>query len=398
MNSIDQYTLTGLESQLKELRTLLEKIYKDHPSEEFNSMWSQLLQILDANRNEVFDKEIYKELGELGLLGCTIKGYGCAGVNYVSYGLIAREVERIDSSYRSAFSVQSSLSMYAIYNFGSEEQKEELLPKMATGELVGCFCLTEPDAGSDVQSLKTEATKDGAEYVINGSKMWITGAGYADWFFVLGYTDRSAGYRGLSGFIVDADTPGVELGKKEENMGQRCSDTRGVTFNDVRIPEENLVGGVEGAGWMNAMKAFDHSRPSVSSHAVGNAQGAMEEAWAYAKERVTFGKPISQHQSISFMLADMATKIEAARLLTHSAASGLDKGERITLRAAHAKRFAADTCMEVTTDAVQVLGGYGYSEEYPLARRMRGAKIYQIFEGTSQIQRMIISRELEDSF
>ena len=175
-------------------------------------------------------------------------------------------------------------------------------------------------------------------------------------------------------------------------------DRRGVNFTDVRVPASNLIGGVENGGWMNAMKAFDHSRPAVAAAAVGNARGAMEEAWTYAKERETFGKPISKHQSISFILADMATKIEAARLLTLSAASALDSGERATLKSAHAKRFAADICMEVTTDAVQVLGGYGYSEEYPVARRMRGAKIYQIFEGTSQIQRMIISRELEGSF
>ena len=181
-------------------------------------------------------------------------------------------------------------------------------------------------------------------------------------------------------------------------MGQKCSDTRSIILENVRVPKENLVGGKENDGWMNAMKAFDLSRPTIAAHAVGNARGAMEEAWAYAKERDTFGKPISKHQSISFILADMATKIEAARLLTLSAASALDSGERATLKSAHAKRFAADICMEVTTDAVQVLGGYGYSEEYPVARRMRGAKIYQIFEGTSQIQRMIISRELEGSF
>ena len=199
----------------------------------------------------------------------------------------------------------------------------------------------------------------------------------------------------MSGFIVERDAEGFSLGKKETNMGQRCSDTRSIVFDNVRVSKDQLVGGSESGGWMNAMKAFDHSRPAVAAAAVGNARGAMEEAWAYAKERKTFGKPIIMHQSISFILADMATKIEAARLLTLSAASALDSGERATLKAAHAKRFAADMCMEVTTDAVQVLGGYGYSEEYPVARRMRGSKIYQIFEGTSQIQRMIISRELE---
>jgi len=334
---------------------------------------------------------------ELGLLNVTIpEKYGGAGMSTVDEMIICEELSRGDPGFGTA-SYHTMLASLPILTGGTEEQKSEYLGRVASGKLAA-YCVTEPDAGSDVQSLKTEAVRDGDEYVINGSKAWISGAGYADWFFVLAYTDKEAGYGGLSGFIVDADSPGIELGKKEENMGQRCSDTRGVNFNDVRVPASNLVGGVENGGWMNAMKAFDHSRPAVASAAVGNARGAMEEAWTYAKERKTFGKPISKHQSISFILADMATKIEAARLLTLSAANALDSGERATLKSAHAKRFAADMCMEVTTDAVQVLGGYGYSEEYPVARRMRGAKIYQIFEGTSQIQRMIISRELEGSF
>jgi len=334
---------------------------------------------------------------ELGLLNVTIpEKYGGAGMSTVDEMIICEELSRGDPGFGTA-SYHTMLASLPILTGGTEEQKSEYLGRVASGKLAA-YCVTEPDAGSDVQSLKTEAVRDGDEYVINGSKAWISGAGYADWFFVLAYTDKEAGYGGLSGFIVDADTPGIELGKKEENMGQRCSDTRGVNFTDVRVPASNLVGGAENGGWMNAMRAFDHSRPAVAAAAVGNARGAMEEAWTYAKERKTFGKPISKHQSISFILADMATKIEAARLLTLSAANALDSGEKATLKSAHAKRFAADICMEVTTDAVQVLGGYGYSEEYPVARRMRGAKIYQIFEGTSQIQRMIISRELEGSF
>ena len=334
---------------------------------------------------------------ELGLLNVTIpEKYGGAGMSTVDEMIICEELSRGDPGFGTA-SYHTMFASFPILTGGTEEQKSEYLGRVASGKLAA-YCVTEPDAGSDVQSLKTEAVRDGDEYVINGSKAWISGAGYADWFFVLAYTDKEAGYGGLSGFIVDADSPGIELGKKEENMGQRCSDTRGVNFTDVRVPASNLIGGVENGGWMNAMKAFDHSRPAVAAAAVGNARGAMEEAWTYAKERKTFGKPISKHQSISFILADMATKIEAARLLTLSAANALDSGERATLKSAHAKRFAADICMEVTTDAVQVLGGYGYSEEYPVARRMRGAKIYQIFEGTSQIQRMIISRELEGSF
>ena len=349
------------------------------------------------DKSGTYPQDAISKAHELGLLNVTIpEKYGGAGMSTVDEMIICEELSRGDPGFGTA-SYHTMLASLPILTGGTEEQKSEYLGRVASGKLAA-YCVTEPDAGSDVQSLKTEAARDGDDYVINGSKAWISGAGYADWFFVLAYTDKEAGYGGLSGFIVDADSPGIELGKKEENMGQRCSDTRGVNFTDVRVPASNLVGGVENGGWMNAMKAFDHSRPAVAAAAVGNARGAMEEAWAYAKERKTFGKPISKHQSISFILADMATKIEAARLLTLSAANALDSGERATLKSAHAKRFAADICMEVTTDAVQVLGGYGYSEEYPVARRMRGAKIYQIFEGTSQIQRMIISRELEGSF
>ena len=349
------------------------------------------------DREGTYPLETINKAHELGLLNITIpEKYGGQGMSSMDEIIICEEISRGDPGFGTA-SYHTMLACLPILTGGTEEQKTEYFGRVVDGKLAA-YCVTEPDAGSDVQSLKTEAVKDGDEYVINGSKAWISGAGYADWFFVLAYTDKSAGYGGLSGFIVDADTPGIKLGKKEDNMGQRCSDTRGVSFTDVRVPETNLIGGVENGGWMNAMKAFDHSRPAVAAAALGNARGAMEEAWAYAKERKAFGKPISQHQSISFMLADMATKIEAARLLAYSAATAIDLGERATLKAAHAKRFAADIGMEVTTDAVQILGGYGYSEEYPVARRMRGAKIYQIFEGTSQIQRLIIGRELDSKF
>tara|TARA_Y100001960_G_scaffold302563_1_gene353724 strand:- start:243 stop:1388 length:1146 start_codon:yes stop_codon:yes gene_type:complete len=349
------------------------------------------------DREGTYPLETINKAHELGLLNVTIpEKYGGQGMSSLDEVIICEEISRGDPGFGTA-AYHTMLACLPILTGGTEEQKAEYFGRVVSGKLAA-YCVTEPDAGSDVQSLKTEAAKQGDEYVINGSKAWISGAGYADWFFVLAYTDKSAGYGGLSGFIVDADTPGIKLGKKEVNMGQRCSDTRGVSFTDVRVPEANLIGGVEKGGWMNAMKAFDHSRPAVAAAALGNARGAMEEAWAYAKERKTFGKPISQHQSISFMLADMATKIEAARLLAYSAASAIDSGERATLKSAHAKRFAADIGMEVTTDAVQILGGYGYSEEYPVARRMRGAKIYQIFEGTSQIQRLIIGRELDSKF
>tara|TARA_B110000014_G_scaffold210123_2_gene161863 strand:- start:1248 stop:2393 length:1146 start_codon:yes stop_codon:yes gene_type:complete len=349
------------------------------------------------DREGIYPLEAINKAHDLGLLNVTIpEEYGGQGMSALDEVIICEEISRGDPGFGTA-SYHTMLASLPLLTGGTEEQKKEYFGRVVSGKLAA-YCVTEPDAGSDVQSLKTEAIRDGDEYVLNGSKAWISGAGYADWFFVLAYTDKTAGYGGLSGFIVDADSTGIKLGKKEVNMGQRCSDTRGVSFNDVRVPVANLIGGVENGGWMNAMKAFDHSRPAVAAAALGNARGAMEEAWAYAKERKTFGKPISQHQSISFMLADMATKIEAARLLAYSAASAIDNGERATLKSAHAKRFAADIGMEVTTDAVQVLGGYGYSEEYPVARRMRGSKIYQIFEGTSQIQRLIISRELDPSF
>jgi acyl-CoA dehydrogenase len=255
------------------------------------------------------------------------------------------------------------------------------------------YAITEPDAGSDVASIATRAVKDGNDYVLNGHKMWITGAGHASWFFVLAYTDPEKKHKGMSGFLVPADTPGVSVGKKELNMGQRASDTRAVDFEDVRVPAANRLGD-EGQGWFIAMSAFDHTRPPVASGAVGVARRAMEHAVAYAKERKAFGVAIARHQAISFMIADMAKEVAAARLLVWQAAWKIDQGERNTLEAAFAKCFAADTAMRVTTDAVQIFGGYGYNSEYPVEKLMRDAKVFQIYEGTSQIQRIIMAREL----
>jgi acyl-CoA dehydrogenase len=288
----------------------------------------------------------------------------------------------------------TALACAPVITGATDEQKEKYLRMVAEDGALASYAVTEPGAGSDVAACKTHAVKDGDEYVMNGSKMWITGAGYADWFFVLAKTDLDAGYKGMSGFIVDANSPGLTLGKKENNMGQRCSDTRSISFDDLRIPAENLVGGSESGGWMNAMKAFDMSRPNIAAHATGLARAAYEHSLQYSSERQTFGKPLHKHQAIQFMLADMKTKIEASRMLTWKSASDFDRGVKNTESAAHAKRFSADTAMEVTTDAVQVYGGYGYSEEYPVARLMRGAKVMQIYEGSSQVQRMIIGREI----
>jgi acyl-CoA dehydrogenase len=372
---------------LSEEQLMLQELARDFANEEIKPQAGRW------DRDSEFPREAIRKASDNGLLTLKIpEKYGGGGMGSFEEVLVCEEFGAGDPGFATACG-STMLASYPILTGGTEDQKERYLTKVSEG-CIASYCVTEPGAGSDVQSIQTEAVKDGDDYILNGSKMWITGAGYADWFFVLAYTDKTAGYQGMSGFIVDASSEGVELGKKEDNMGQRCSDTRSVTFTDVRVPSENLVGGEENGGWMNAMKAFDLSRPTISAHAVGNARGALEEAIQYATDRSTFGKPIVKHQAISFMLADMATKVEAARMLTWKAAIKSDSGERNTLEAAHAKRFAADIAMEVTTDAVQVFGGYGYSEEYPVARRMRGAKVVQIFEGSSQIQRLIIGREM----
>jgi acyl-CoA dehydrogenase len=287
----------------------------------------------------------------------------------------------------------NSLAAAPLLVAGTEDQKQRFLAPLSRELSFASYAVTEPDAGSDVAGIGTRAIKTGDDYVLNGHKMWITGAGYASWFFVLAYTDPTARYRGMTGFLVPADTPGVKVGKKELNMGQRASDTRAVDFEDVRVPAANRLG-QDGQGWLIAMKAFDRTRPPVAAGAVGVGRRAMEHAIQYAKERQAFGTPIAKHQAVAFMIADMAKDLSAARLLVWQAAAKIDRGESNTLEAAMAKSFAADTAMRVTTDAVQVLGGYGYNTEYPVEKLMRDAKVFQIYEGTSQIQRIIIAREL----
>ncbi len=276
---------------------------------------------------------------------------------------------------------------------GSVELQKRWLAPMVEEPKLAAYCVTEPGAGSDVSAIATTAIRKGDEYVVNGSKLWITNGNVADWYFVLALTDREKGYGGMSGFVIPRSADGIEVGKKENNMGQRCSDTRAVTFTDVRVPVADRVG-EEGQGWINAMKAFDHTRPTVAAMAVGLAQAALDYSLHYAQERHAFGKPIAHHQSIAFLLADMAKDIEAARLLTWKAGWTIDQGRRNTREAAFAKVFAADMAMRVSIDAVQIYGGYGYSREYPVEKLMRDAKVFQIYEGTSQIQRLIIAREL----
>jgi acyl-CoA dehydrogenase len=340
-----------------------------------------------------FPVEICRKAWENGLLNLHIEeAYGGLGLGVFESAIVCEETAYGCSGITTAMEA-NNLAESPLIVAASDDLKKRFLAPMTEEFRMAAYCVTEPGAGSDVSSLKTTAVKQGAKYILNGQKMWITNAAKADWYFVLAYTDPAAGHRGMTGFVVPRETPGVIVGRKEINMGQRASDTRGITFENVEVPAENVVG-KEGEGFKIAMAAFDITRPAVAAVAVGVARRAMEEAIAYAKERKAFGKPIANLQAISFMIADMGKAIEAARLLTWKAAWMRDNGQRNSLNAAYAKAFAADEAMRICVDAVQVFGGYGFNTEYPVEKLMRDAKILQIYEGTSQIQRLIISRHL----
>jgi acyl-CoA dehydrogenase len=342
-----------------------------------------------------YPKEICRKAWELGLMSTHIpEAYGGPGLGVLDGCIIAEEIAAGCTGIGTAMEA-NTLAEGPVIVGGSEEQKKRILTPMVETFRLAAYCVTEPEAGSDVLGIKSVARKVGDDYVLNGSKMWITNGNVADWYFVLAYTDPAKRHKGMSAFYVPRDADGIEVGKKEQNMGQRASDTRAVTFNDVKVPKEDLLG-KEGQGWLLAMTAFDHSRPVVSAAAVGLARSAMAHAVRYAKERSAFGVPIAKHQAIAFMIADMAMKIEAARLLVWESAWRIDRGERNTKEAAFAKAFGADTAMEVALNAVQVFGGYGFSREYPVEKLMRDAKVFQIYEGTSQIQRLIIAKEIFD--
>ncbi|MEZ8112621.1 MAG: acyl-CoA dehydrogenase family protein [Candidatus Poseidoniaceae archaeon] len=378
--------------QLDEMQEMLRELAHDFAVDEIRPNAEHW----DANSQ--YPKETIQAAHEMGLLNLHIpEDYGGPGLGTFEEVLVNEELAWGDPGFATA-AYATSLACAPIITGATEEQKQKWLRKVSEDGALASYGVTEPGAGSDLAACKTTAIRDGDEYVINGSKMFITGAGYADFFFILAKTDPDAGYKGMSGFIVEAGTEGFTLGKKETNMGQRCSDTRAITFDNVRVPVENLIGGSESGGWMNAMNAFDVSRPNIAAHATGLARAAYEHALQYSNERHSFGKPLHKHQAIQFLLADMKTKIEASRLLTWKSAYESDNGIRNTESAAHAKRFSADAAMQITTDAVQIFGGYGYSEEYPVARLMRGAKVMQIYEGSSQVQRMIIGREITKNF
>ncbi|XP_072704349.1 medium-chain specific acyl-CoA dehydrogenase, mitochondrial-like isoform X2 [Ciconia boyciana] len=338
---------------------------------------------------------LIKRAWELGLINSHIPE-SCGGLGLGSFEacLITEELAYGCTGVQTAIEA-NSLGQMPVIIAGNEQQQKKYLGRMTEEPMMCAYCVTEPGAGSDVAGIKTKAEKKGDEYVINGQKMWITNGGKANWYFLLARTNpdpKAPASKAFTGFIVEANSPGIQIGRKEMNMGQRCSDTRGIVFEDVRVPKENVLI-AEGAGFKIAMGAFDKTRPPVAAGAVGLAKRALDEATKYALERKTFGKPIVEHQAVSFMLAEMAMKVELARMAYQRAAWEVDAGRRNTYYASIAKAFAGDVANQVATDAVQIFGGNGFNTEYPVEKLMRDAKIYQIYEGTAQIQRMIIARE-----
>lgn len=348
----------------------------------------------ERDEEERFDRALFDQMAELGLTGIPWpEEYGGIGSDYLAYVIAVEELSRVCASTAVTLSAHTSLAGWPIFAFGTEEQKQKYLRPMAEGTKMGAYGLTEPGSGSDAGGMKTMAKRDGDHYVLNGSKIFITNGGYADIYVVFALTDPESKQRGTSAFIVESNTPGFSVGKKESKLGIRSSPTTEIIFEDCRIPAENLLG-EEGQGFKIAMQTLDGGRNGIAAQAVGIAQGALDAAVDYAKERHQFGKPIAAQQGIGFKLADMATSVEASRLLTYQAAWLESNGLPYGKESAMSKLFAGDTAMKVTTEAVQVFGGYGYTKDYPVERFMRDAKITQIYEGTQEIQRLVISRML----
>ncbi len=348
--------------------------------------------VIERDTEARFPTEQIQKMGALGFMGMMVDpSYGGGGMDTISYVIAMEELSKIDASASVSMSVNNSLVCWGLEKYGSEEQKQKYLSKLATGEKLGAFCLSEPEAGSDATSQQTTATLEGDYYLLNGTKNWITNGSSASIYLVIAQTDASKGHKGISVFIVEKGWEGFVVGKKEDKLGIRGSDTHSLLFTDVKVPVQNRIG-AEGFGFTFAMETLNGGRIGIAAQALGIASGAYELALAYSKERKAFGKPISQHQAIQFKLADMATQIEAARLLVFKAAWLKDEGKEYAHASAMAKLYASEVAMSVTVEAVQVHGGYGYVKEYHVERLMRDAKITQIYEGTSEIQRIVISR------
>jgi len=350
--------------------------------------------VIERDTIQEFPDNLVKKMGALGFMGIMVDPkYGGSGMDSISYVLIMEELSKIDASASVIVSVNNSLVCYGIEAYGSESQKEKYLTKLATGEYIGAFCLSEPEAGSDATSQQTTAVDKGDHYVINGTKNWITSGGRSDVYIVIAQTDRSKGSKGINAFIVEKGTAGFEIGPKEDKLGIRGSDTHTLQFNDVKVPKENRIG-PDGFGFKFAMKTLSGGRIGIAAQALGIASGAYELARAYSKQRKAFGTEICNHQAIAFKLADMATDIEAARHMVMKAAWEKDQGISYDTSSAMSKLFASKVAMEHTVEAVQIHGGNGFVKDYHVERLMRDAKITQIYEGTSEIQKMVISRAI----
>lgn len=350
--------------------------------------------VIDRDREMRYPKEQVLKMAELGFLGMMVDPkYGGGGMDSLSYVLAMEEISKVDASCSVIMSVNNSLVCWGLETFGSEEQKQKYLTKLAPGEWIGAFCLSEPEAGSDATSQRTTAVDMGDHYLINGTKNWITNGGTSQVHLVIAQTDAEKGHRGINAFIVETSWPGVTIGAKEDKLGIRASDTHTIMYTDVKVPKANRIG-EDGFGFKFAMKVLSGGRIGIAAQALGIGAGAYELALAYAQEREAFGKPISQHQAIAFKLADMATEVEASRLLVYRSAWLKDEGKDYDTASSMAKVFASEMAMRTATEAVQVHGGYGYVKEYHVERLMRDAKITQIYEGTSEIQRLVISRSI----
>lgn len=367
---------------------LLRQMYREFAENEVKPLAEEV------DEEERFPVETVEKMKRFGFFGIPFpKEYGGAGADNLAYAMAVEELSKACGTTGVIVSAHTSLCAAPIYEFGTEEQKQKFLVPLAKGEKIGAFGLTEPGAGTDAAGQQTRAVLDGDEYILDGSKIFITNAGYADTYIIMAMTDKSQGTRGISAFIVDAETPGFTVGKKEKKMGIRGSATCELIFENCRIPKENLLG-KEGMGFKIAMKTLDGGRIGIASQALGLAQGAIDETVSYVKERKQFGRPLSKFQNTQFQLADMETRTEAARLLVYKAARCKDAKKPYSNEAAMAKLFASEAAMDVTTKAVQLHGGYGYTREYPVERMMRDAKITEIYEGTSEVQRMVVSAHL----
>ncbi|MEI7584399.1 acyl-CoA dehydrogenase [Runella sp.] len=381
--------LEGLNFNLTEEHLAVQEAARDFAQNEL------LPGIVERDNEQKFDPKLLKRMGELGFLGMMVSPeYGGGGMDTVSYVIAMEELSKVDASASVIVSVNNSLVCYGLEAYGTEEQKRKYLTPLASGDIVGAFCLSEPEAGSDATSQHTTAEDKGDYYLVNGTKNWITNGGISSVCLVMAQTHPELRHKGINTLIVEKGWDGFVVGKKEDKMGIRASDTHSLMFSDVKVPKENRIG-ADGFGFKFAMSTLNGGRIGIAAQALGIASGALELSLKYAHERKTFGKPIFEHQSIQFKLAEMATKIEAARLLVYKAARLKDEHKDYVQAAAMAKLFASDVAMWATTEAVQIHGGYGYVKEFHVERLMRDAKITQIYEGTSEIQKLVIARELQ---